>query len=81
MFTEIKIKDLDQEQVTLIEQTSSNINNQDELFLKTETAAGLVFAIAGIVGLVGFVALVWRICSADSHVSTNHCLCSCLVSV
>ena len=80
VFTEIKFKDLDQVQATVVEQTSSTINNQDNLFLKTEATAGLVFATAGVAGLFGFAALVGRICNAE-HDSANRCIFSTLVGV
>ena len=77
LFTEIKFKDLNDVERRAI-QTASNVADQNELFLKTEAMAGIVFAITGISVVVGFVALIGRICQAK-HTPTYRIF-SCLVS-
>ena len=64
LVTEIKFKQLTDVQSTIIEQTSTTINNQDDLFVKTEAMAGLVFATTGVAALIGFVAFIGRIFNA-----------------
>lgn len=79
LVTEIRFKKLSQLQTTIIEATSDNVNNQDDIFVKTEATAGLVFATTGVAALIGFVALVGRIFNAK-HDPTNHRVFTALVS-
>ena len=59
-------------------QAESEALDQPQLFLRTEATVGLVFGTAGIVALVGFIALVGRICNQDSGSSKK--IFTCLVS-
>lgn len=79
LLTEIKSKDLSQGRRTLIEGASNNLLGQNELFLKTEATAGLVFATTGVAGVIGFVALAGRILNVR-HEQTNRRIFVCLVS-
>ena len=79
LFTEIKFKDLNNGERRFIE-TESDLLGQNELFLKTQCTAGLVFATTGLLALFGFIALVGRICNIK-HEKTNKRIFTTLVSI
>lgn len=78
VFTEIKFMDLSDGERRII-QALSEANDQNELFLRTEATAGIVFATAGIAFLIGAIAMIGRICNAR-HEKTTYRVFSCLVS-
>ncbi len=51
----------------------SDILGLNELFLKTEATAGLVFATTGVAVVVGIIALVGRICNITQKPTTSLC--------
>ncbi len=69
IFTEMKYKGLSTPVRTNVK-VVSDILDQNELFLKTEATAGLVFATTGVAVVVGIIALVGRICNI-SHKPTT----------
>ena len=70
ILTEIRFKGLNDILRAFIE-AESNAREQDDLFLRTEVTAGLVFASAGLLVLIGFIALVGRICNAEHEQSSR----------
>ncbi len=79
LFTEIKYKDLNSGERGVIELISDSLG-QNELFLKTEAVAGIVFAFSGISIVLGLIALVGRICHAR-HTRSNNRVFACLVKI
>ena len=79
LVTEIKFKDLSGFESSSIGILSNDILNQNHLYFKTEATAGIVFAITGISIIVGFVALVGRICHIK-HTPEAYRIFSCLVN-
>lgn len=77
VLTEIKYKDLGTAERTNINAVT-RVTGINELYLRTEATAGLVFATTGVAVIVGIIALVGRICNARNEES-NRRLFSCLV--
>ena len=75
VLAEIRFKNIDR---SLLEEVSEIPNN---LFLKTEVTAGLVFATTGLLCIFGIVALVGRICNYQHEDTSNRNVFTCLVSV
>ena len=78
LFVEIKYTDLNDIERGAIE-TISDVLDQNELFLKTQIVAGLAFATTGLLALIGFIALVGRLCNVQ-HEQKNRRIFTCLVS-
>lgn len=78
LFTEVKFKDLTANERAMIEHMSESLD-QNELFLKTESLAGIVFGMTGVAVVVGFIALIGRMCNVK-HESSNRRVFSCLVN-
>ena len=75
IFVDIKLKGISRLHI----QRRSDMLDQNELFLKTEATAGLVFAFTGIAILIGIISLIGRICNHKYERESTNRVFSCLV--
>ena len=67
LIAEIKLKDLSHVQTTVIK-LASEVNNQRNLFIRTEATAGIVFATSGLVVVTSVAVLLERAFNSHSRV-------------
>lgn len=78
-FTEVKFKkELSSSERGMID-LASYFLDQNELFLKTEAMAGIVFGVSGVAVVFGFISSIGRMFHLR-HTNTNYWIFACLVN-